>query len=92
MVTEWLKGVLVGGIMENFRNLFGGLNQQIADVTAQVGMTPQAWNSGIHNMIYNLSQSVMLPIAGVILAFIMTLELIQLVMEKNNMHESILCR
>lgn len=86
-VTEWLKEILVSGILENFRGLFGNLNQQISDISAQVGMTPQAWNGAIHDMIRNLSQTVMMPIAGVILAFIMTLELIQLVMEKNNMHE-----
>ena len=87
MVTDWLKGVLIGGIMDNLTGLFGNLNQQIAEISTQVGSTPQAWNSGIHDMIRNLSQSVILPIAGMILAFVMTLELIQLVMEKNNMHE-----
>ena len=43
-ITEWLKGILVGGILDNFRGLFANLNQQIGDVAAQVGMTPQAWN------------------------------------------------
>lgn len=51
-------------------------------------MTPQGWNSGIFNMIKNLSDSVILPIAGLILAFVMTLELIQLITDKNNMHDS----
>lgn len=87
MVTEWLKGVLISGIMDNLMGLFGSMNQQIADIATQIGATPQGWNAGIHNMIRNLSETVILPIAGMILAFVMTLELIQLVMEKNNMHE-----
>jgi hypothetical protein len=44
MVTEWLKGVLIGGIMDNLMGLFGNMNQQIADIATQIGMTPQAWN------------------------------------------------
>jgi len=87
MVTDWLKDVLIDGILDNLTGLFGNLNQQIAEISTQVGSTPQAWNSSIHDMIRNLSESVILPIAGMILAFVMTLELIQLVMEKNNMHE-----
>jgi hypothetical protein len=86
-ITEWLKEVLVSSIMDNLLGLFGTVNERVADIATQVGMTPQAWNAGIHGMIRNLSQSVILPIAGVILALVMTLELIQLVMEKNNMHE-----
>ena len=86
-ITEWLKGVLVGSILDNFQNLFGAVNDQVAEVAGQVGMTPQAWNSSIHSMIRSLSETVILPIAGVILALVMTMELIQLVMEKNNMHE-----
>jgi len=87
MVTEWLKGILIGGIMDNLMGLFGNMNQQIADIAAQIGSTPQGWNAGIHNMIRSLSETVILPIAGMILAFVATLELIQLVLEKNNMHE-----
>jgi len=78
--------------MDNLMGLFGSMNQQIADIAAQIGTTPQGWNARIHDMIRNLSETVILPIAGMILAFVMTLELIQLVMEKNNMHELILCR
>ena len=89
MVTEWLKGVLVSGILDNLTGLFGNMNQQIAEISTQVGATPMDWNSRIHDTIRNLSQSVILPIAGGILAFVMTLELIQIVMEKNNMHESV---
>ena len=67
--------------------MFDNVNQKVGEIAGQVGTTPQAWNTGIYNMIRNLSDSVMVPIAGVILAFVMTLELIQLITEKNNMHD-----
>ena len=84
-VTEWLKGILIGGIMGNLQGLFDNVNQQVSGIAGQVGTTPQAWNSGVYSMIRSLSDNVILPIAGVILAIVMTLELLQLVLEKNNM-------
>lgn len=77
-LTEWLKELLVGGIISNLSGMFDSVNQKVGEIAGQVGTTPQAWNSGIYNMIRNLSETVILPIAGVILAFVMTLELIQL--------------
>lgn len=85
--TDWLKELLVGGIMDNLTGLFDQVNAKISDAAGHIGNTPQAWNSGIYNMIRSLSDSVILPIAGVILAFVMTLELIQLITEKNNLHD-----
>lgn len=85
--TEWLKELLVGGVMDNLTGLFDNVNAKVADVAGQVGSTPQAWNGGIYNMIRTLSDNVILPIAGVILAFVMTLELIQLITDKNNLHD-----
>ena len=86
-LTEWLKEMLVGGIMSNLSGMFDSVNQQVADISVQVGQTPQGWNSSIFNMIQNLSETIIIPIAGVILAFVMTLELIQLIVEKNNLHD-----
>lgn len=86
-LTEWLKELLVGGIISNLSGMFDSVNEKVGEIAGQVGTTPQAWNSGIYNMIHNLSESVMLPIAGVILAFVMTMELIQLITEKNNLHD-----
>ena len=86
-IKAWLKELLVGGIMNNVTGLFDSVNTRVADISGQVGATPQAWNGSIYNMIRNLSENVILPIAGVILAFIMTLELIQLIVDKNNMHD-----
>ena len=85
--TEWLKELLVGGIMDNLTGLFDNVNAKVAEAAGHIGSTPQAWNSNIYNMIRSLSDNVILPIAGVILAFVMTLELIQLITEKNNLHD-----
>ena len=87
VLTDWLKEILVGGIMGNLTGMFDAVNQKVGEVSEQVGLTPQAWNGDIFSMIQNLSETVMVPIAGVILAFVMTLELIQLIVDKNNFHD-----
>ncbi len=74
-ITDWLRDVLVSGILSNLSGMFDGVNEKIGDIAGQVGATPQAWNSSIFNMVHSLSETVILPIAGVMLAFIMTLEL-----------------
>ncbi len=84
-ITDWLRQVLVGGIVSNLSGMFDSTNQQIGEITGQVGLTPQAWNSGVFSMIQTLSNNVILPIAGAILAIVMTLELIQLITDKNNL-------
>lgn len=86
-LTQWLKEILVGGITGNLSGLFDGVNQKVGEISTQVEQTPQGWNSGVFNMIHNLSETVILPIAGLILAFVMTLELIQLIADKNNLHD-----
>lgn len=86
-ISEWLKEILTDGIISNLTGLFDNVNQEIGEITTQVGMTPQGWNGGVYSLIHNLSESVIVPIAGLILAFVMTLELIQLIMDKNNMHD-----
>ncbi|MFT9076766.1 MAG: CD0415/CD1112 family protein [Ethanoligenens sp.] len=86
-ITEWLKEILVGGIMNNLSGMFDNVNSQVGQIASQVGTTPQAWNTGIYNMIRTLSENVMMPIAGLILAFVMTLELIQIITDKNNFHD-----
>ena len=78
-LTDWLKELLVGGIMSNLSGMFDSVNQQVADISVQVGQTPQGWNGSIFSMIQNLSETIIIPIAGAILAFVMTLELIQLI-------------
>ena len=86
-IAEWLKEILVGGIMNNLSGMFDNVNSQVGQIASQVGTTPQAWNTGIYNMIRALSENVMMPIAGLVLAFVMTLELIQIITDKNNFHD-----
>jgi len=91
-ITGWLKEVLVSGIISNLSGLFDTMNEQVGEIAGQVGATPQAWNSSIFQMVHSLSETVILPVAGVILAFVMTLELVQLLLDKNNYHEDVLCK
>ncbi len=86
-LVEWLKEILISGILDNVNGMFDYVNGKVADIAGQVGATPQGWNGGIYNMIRTLSENVILPVAGLILAFVMTLELIQLITDKNNMHD-----
>lgn len=85
--TEWLKELLVGGIMDNLTGLFDNVNAKVAEAAGHIGSIPQAWNANIYSMIRSLSDNLILPIAGVILAFVMTLELIQLIADRNNLHD-----
>ena len=73
--------------MGNLSGMFNTVNQKVGEISTQVGLTPQAWNGDVFNMVQSLSETVMVPIAGVILAFVMTLELIQLIVDKNNFHD-----
>lgn len=86
-IADWLKDILIDGIMSNLSGMFDSTNQKIGEIAGNVGTTPQAWNGGVFAMIQNLSETVIVPIAGLILAFVMTLELIQLITEKNNLHD-----
>lgn len=86
-ITDWLKELLISGIISNLSGMFDSVNDKVGDITTQVGLTPQAWNGGIFNMVRNLSDTVILPIAGIILTIVMTLELIQLLVDRNNLHD-----
>ena len=87
LLEEWFKGVLIDGITSNLTGLFDTVNTKVGEIAADVGATPQGWNSGVFNMLRNLSETVIVPIAGAILALIMCYELIQLIAERNNMHD-----
>lgn len=86
-ITQWLTELLVGGITDNLSGMFDNVNQKVGEIAGEVGMTPSVWNGGVFSMIQNLSETVIIPIAGIILTFIMCYELIQMVIEKNNMHD-----
>lgn len=86
-ITQWLTELLIGGITENLSGMFDNVNQKVGEIAGEVGMTPSVWNGGVFSMIRNLSETVIIPIAGIILTFVMCYELIQMVIEKNNMHD-----
>ena len=86
-ITEWLKGILSAGIKKNLSGMFDSVNSQIGEIAGEVGKTPAAWNGGVFSMIQSLSENVIVPIAGLILTFVMCYELIQMVIDKNNLHD-----
>jgi len=86
-ITEWIRQFLIDGIMAKFADIFGYVNDQVADIAVQVGQTPAGWNAGVFAMVRNLSETVVLPIAGMILTFVLCYELIQLIIEKNNLQD-----
>lgn len=86
-ITDWLKGILIDGIMGNFEGLFDNVNNQIGEIATQVGASPASWNAGVFSMIRQLSETVVLPIAGLVLTFVMCYELIQMLIDRNNLHD-----
>jgi len=86
-ITEWLKGILIDGIVGNLSGMFDNVNTQVGEIAGEVGKTPLQWNSGVFSMIQTLSETVIIPIAGLILAFVMCYELIQMVIDRNNLHD-----
>ena len=84
-LDEWLRGLLIEGITGNLSGMFQSVNTEVGEIAGEVGRTPQAWNSGVFSMLQNLSETVIIPIAGIILTYIMCYELIHMVTEKNNL-------
>ena len=84
-IQEWIKEMLVGGIMSNLSGMFDAVNQQVAEIAGDVGTTPANFSPGVYSMIRNVSESVIIPIAGLILTFIACHELIQLIIDHNNL-------
>lgn len=86
-ITEFIKEILQGWVMDNLTTMFTDVNDKVGTIAGEVGRTPSSWNSGVFSMIENLSENVMIPIAGMIVSAILCYELITMVMDKNNMHE-----
>lgn len=84
-IAEWLKELLISGIMGNLTGVFDAVNSRVGEIAADVGQTPANFSPGIFSMIRNVSESVIIPIAGLILTFIACYELIQLIIEHNNL-------
>lgn len=86
-ITEAIKDILISFITSGMEDMFVEVNEKVDTIAEQVGQTPQGWNSGVFNMIQSLSQTVIVPIAGMIITFVLCYELITMVTEKNNMYE-----
>lgn len=87
LIAEWFRGLLIDGITSNFTRMFVEANREINEIAGTVGETPAGWNAGIFALIQTLSETVIIPIAGVILTFILCYELIHMIIERNNMHD-----
>ena len=84
-IADWFRGLMIDGITANFTGMFNEVNTKVGEIASQVGQTPQGWNSGVFNLIRTLSETVIIPVAGMILTFVLCYELISMVIEKNNM-------
>ena len=86
-IEEWMRNLLTGMVSSNLTNMFTDVNEKTGDIASQVGQTPQGWSGSIFSLIQNLSDSVIVPIAGMIITFVLCYELISMLTEKNNMHD-----
>ncbi len=86
-IEEWIRTLLTNMVDSNLTTMFADVNEKTGQIASQVGQTPQGWNGGIYSMIQNLSNSVIMPIAGIIITFVLCYELISMLTEKNNMHD-----
>ena len=84
-IADWLKEMLVDGIMNNLSGMFDAVNRQVEDVATQVGTTPANFSPGVFGLVRGISESVIIPVAGIFLTFIACYELIQLIIEHNNL-------
>lgn len=84
-ITDWLKSMIISGIMGNLAGMFDSVNQQVGQIAGDVGTTPANFSPAVFSMIRNISESVILPIAGMVLTFIACYELIQMLIEHNNL-------
>lgn len=87
IILDWIKQMLRDCIMGNLDGMFDQINTEVGEVAVNVGTTPEAWNSGVFSMIRSLSDNVVVPIAGIIITFVMCYELISMIIEKNNLHD-----
>lgn len=85
-INNWIKKILIGSIQSSLSTMFDDVNEKVGTIAEEVGKTPQTWNASIFSMIQNLSENVIIPVAGLIITYVLCYELIHMVMEKNNLH------
>lgn len=86
-ITDFIKEMLQGWVESNLTTMFTDVNDKVGTIAGEVSATPSAWNSGIFSMVQTLSENVIVPIAGMIISFVLVYELITMVIDKNNMHD-----
>ena len=86
-IEQWLKDFLIGAITGNLSSMFSDVNSKVATIATEVGKTPESWNSSVFSISLTLSKNVVVPIAGLVIAAVLTYELISMIIEKNNMHD-----
>ena len=86
-ITDFIKEMLQGWVLNNLDTMFSDVNDKVGTIAGEVSKTPSTWNSGIFSMIRTLSENVVVPIAGMIISFVLIYELITMVIDKNNMHD-----
>ncbi len=87
-IEEFFKELLLGGIKANLESMFLDINNQVGEIATDVGQTPMGWNGEVFSFIQNINDSVIIPIAGLIITAVLCIELINMVMQKNNMHDT----
>lgn len=87
-IEEFFKELLLGGIQANLESMFIDINDKVGSVATDIGKTPMGWNSEVFNFIKSINDSVIIPIAGLIITAVLCIELINMVMQKNNMHDT----
>lgn len=87
-IEEFFKELLLGGIQANLESMFLDINDKVGAVATDVGKTPMGWNGDVFAFIKSINDSVIIPIAGLIITAVLCIELINMVMQKNNMHDT----
>ena len=91
-ITDFIKEMLQGWVLNNLDTMFSDVNDKVGTIAGEVSKTPSTWNAGIFSMIRTLSENVVVPIAGMIISFVLIYELITMVIDKNNMHDDVCCK
>lgn len=86
-VLEWITDILKECIMGNLSGMYDQINTQVGEIALEVGKTPAAWNAGVFSMIRSLSDNVVVPVAGLIITFVLSYELITMIIDRNNLHD-----
>ena len=88
-ITEWIRGILIGAVEASLTGMFGDVNERVGTIASQVGQTPQGWNANIFSLIQSLAETVIMPIAAIIITYVLCVELITMITEKNSFSDNV---